>query len=427
MLIQEVNWLRSHAKKLCPFLKRTILDQWYRPHRRIPCFIHRPFKYFYQRWRKIPVIVQFEPTRDCESAKDIAQTVGCPVERELKLINAFSTRVNIKNLQLLLQDKNVKKVWYDREVRAVLDTASTTVQAKTAWPEGITGKSIGVAVLDTGIYNHPDLAGRIVAFKDFIKNETSPYDDNGHGTHVAGDIASNGSQSDSRYRAPASEANIIGVKVLDKMGSGSISNVIDGVQWSIENSKKYNIRILNLSLGSEATESYQDDPLCLALEKAWNNGLVVCAAAGNDGPDTKTINSPGIHPKIITVGAVNDRNNNMQIADFSSRGPTVDGLRKPDVLAPGVNIVSLRAPGSTTDNSNKHSRVDAHYTSLSGTSMATPICAGVIAQMLQVNPNLKPDQVKNILMSTARKLPNVDQNVQGEGVIDAGKAINRVK
>jgi serine protease AprX len=304
--------------------------------------------------------------------------------------------------------------------------ASPTVQAPPLWNAGFTGKGIVVAVVDTGIYEHPDLAGRIVAFKDLVNQQIRPYDDNGHGTHVAGDIASNGSQSNFLYRGPAPEAGLVGVKVLDKNGSGLLSTVIDGIQWCIDNRETTGIRVLNLSLGSPATESYTGDPLCQAVEKAWDSGIVVCAAAGNEGPEPRTISSPGIHPGIITVGAMNDMNTTSsgddRVADFSSRGPTIDDLTKPDVLAPGVNIISLRAPGSTLDKQNKQSRVGTWYSSLSGTSMATPVCAGVVAQLLQANGSLTPDRVKARLVETALKLDDLDPNTQGAGVINAQKA-----
>jgi serine protease AprX len=333
-------------------------------------------------------------------------------------------------MEKLIKNKLVKKIWYDREVKAVLDVASPTVQSPQLWEQGVTGRGIVVAVLDTGIYDHPDLYGRIVGFKDFVKNKTNPYDDNGHGTHVAGDIGSNGSQSGNSYRAPAPEASLVGVKVLDKDGTGRLSTVIEGIQWCIDNKESLGIRILSMSLGSTAIESYADDPVCQAVEKAWVNGLVVCVAAGNDGPQLKTITSPGIDPLVITVGAADDMDTvtpeDNQAAWFSSRGPTIDGLIKPDLLAPGVNIVSLRSPGSTLDKQNKKTRIDNWYIPLSGTSMATPVCAGVVAQLLQRDGSLTPDQVKKRLMVNACKLENLDSNTQGAGVIDAGRAAGAV-
>ncbi len=428
MIYHEVSWIRSNAGKLCPQVKKAALE-WYRPLKRIPCFLQKPIKFLKQLWRKIPVIVQMEETRSEEvTVKDFADSMGCLVHRELGLIHSFSTRVGAKQLESLAQNSHVRKIWYDREVKAVLDVAAPVVQAPLLWERDLTGRGVVVAVLDTGIYEHPDLSGRIVAFKDLVNQKTKPYDDNGHGTHCAGDIGANGSQSGFLYRGPAYEANFVGIKVLNKMGSGSLSTVIEGIQWCIDNKESLGVRVLSMSLGSTATESYVNDPVCQAVGAAWSSGIVVCVAAGNEGPDAGTVSSPGIAPQVITVGALDDNNTtdqgDDQVADFSSRGPTIDGLAKPDVLSPGVNIVSLRSPGSKLDKQNKKARLDKWYFSLSGTSMATPVCAGVVAQILQNNTSLTPDQVKARLIESAKKLGNLDPNIQGAGIIDADSAVD---
>lgn len=419
---REVAWIRNHSDKLCQTLRKAA-NEWYCPVKHVPCFLQKAVKYLKQRWRKVPVIVQADSSRTGEfSPREIAASAGCSVHRQLPLIDSFSTRVNAQKLELLARNSQVKRIWLDRDVKAVLDAASPTVQSPPLWNQGLTGKGIVVAVVDTGIYNHPDLSGRIVAFKDFVKNKMSPYDDNGHGTHVAGDIAANGSKSGSRYRGPAYEAGVVGVKVLDKMGSGQLSTVIEGVQWCTDNRDTLGIRVINMSLGAAASESYTDDPMCMAVEKAWLGGIVVCVAAGNEGPQAKTVGTPGIDPLVLTVGALNDSNTTAPgddlVADFSSRGPTVDGLTKPDVMAPGVNIISLRSPNSYIDKRNKQTRVNDWYTTLSGTSMATPVCAGVVALLLQHDRSLTPDMVKSRLMKSARTL-NLDPNIQGSGVVDA--------
>ena len=423
MILQEITWIRTNKHKFCPTLRTHALE-WYRPLRYVPCFMQKYFKFFKQRFRKIPIIVQMDDSKTMAcSPKSIANSTGCTIKRDLPLINAFSAKVNAKTLESLAQSNSIKKIWYDREVKTVLDIASQVTNSSNLWENDVTGKDVVVAVIDTGIYTHPDLSGRIIGFKDLISQKTDPYDDNGHGTHVAGDIASNGSQSEGVYKGPAPEAKLVGVKALNKMGSGSLSTVIDGIQWCIDNKDSLGISVINMSLGSEATVSYHEDPVCIAVEKAWKSGIVVCVAAGNSGPELKTIGSPGIDPLIITVGALDDANSlsfdDYSVADFSSRGPTIDNLIKPDIIAPGVNIVSLRSPGSIIDKQNKEARVGEWYTSLSGTSMATPVCAGVVAQILQYNPQLTPDQVKNHLIMTADPLPEVDQNIQGAGVINA--------
>lgn len=423
MDMQEIAWIRSSGSKLCPKLRHHTMEL-YRPSPLTPCFMQKLERYIKLRWRKIPVIIELKDVETGSmSTNALSSLTGCRIKKNLSVINSLSAEVNETLLKQLVENEQVKKIWYDSEVRAVLDIASPTVRAPMLWKEGLTGKGVVVAVLDTGIYQHPDLSGSIVGFKDFINNRTEAYDDNGHGTHVAGCV---GNQS-SDYKGPAPESGIVGVKVLNKIGSGSLSTIIEGVQWCIEQKSRLNIRIINLSLGGEAYQSYQDDPLCHAVEKAWYDGIVVCAAAGNSGPQNNTIGSPGIDPVIITVGASNDRDTrgpgNNTVADFSSRGPTIDGLEKPDVVAPGVDIVSLRSPRSLLDKSNKNARVNSWYFSLSGTSMATPICAGVVAQLLQVEDSLSPEQIKSILMGSAAQIPDVERNDQGAGVIDGEKAV----
>ncbi|SNR87677.1 serine protease AprX [Anaerovirgula multivorans] len=431
MIFHKVSWIRSHRHKFCPTL-RTMALEWYRPVNYVPCFIQKYFRIFKQSFRKIPVIVETnELGKMNQSVESLATSIGCKIDRKLHTINAFSTKVNAKTLELLAQNNNVKKIWYDREVKTLLDVASPTVGSTPLWNNNITGKDVVVVVMDTGIYEHPDLSGRIIAFKDFVNQKSHPYDDNGHGTHVAGDIAANGSQSNGNYRGPAPEAQLIGVKVLNKIGSGSLSVVIEGLQWCIDNKESLSIRVINMSLGAETTMPYSEDPVCMAVANAWEAGIVVCAAAGNSGPQNNTINSPGIHPSVITVGALDDRNTvsleDDSVADFSSRGPTIDGFEKPDIIAPGTDIISLRSPNSMLDKQNKQARIDEWYTSLSGTSMATPVCSGVIAQILQVNPSLTPDQVKELLIHTANPLEDVDANSQGAGIINVKNAIGLSK
>lgn len=427
MIFQEVSWIRSNINKLSPELRNLALE-WYRPFRFAPCFLQRLMKGMRQNVRRIPIIVQIQPSEDfAVSISSISRTCSCKRKKDLALIDSFTAKVNAKTMEKLVKDAGVKKVWLDGTIKAVLDVAAPAVHAADVWERSVTGKGIGVAVIDTGIYQHSDLAGRIVAFKDFVGNKTAAYDDNGHGTHVAGDIGSDGGKSDDKYRGTAPGCNLIGVKVLNGLGSGSLSTVIQGIQWCIDNKERYGIRVINMSLGSTASQSHEDDPVCQAVEKAWKQGIVVCVAAGNEGPEARTIASPGIDPEVITVGAVDDKNSidfkDDKVADYSSRGPTVDNLVKPDVLCPGTNIISLRSPDSTLDRSNKNARVGNDYMSLSGTSMATPVCAGIVALMLEANDKLKPAEVKEILKENAKPLPNVPENHQGAGLADAKECV----
>jgi serine protease AprX len=409
----------------------------YKPMRWIPCFLHRPIENVLKRFRAFPVIIEFHEgeksyIEGLSEVKDcLASHKRCKFHHEHQTIGSCSARMSVQAIQhMLTHCKHVKRVHFDREVKALLNVATPSVRADVLQQNGLTGRGITIAVIDTGVYPHPDLTARrnrIVAFRDFINNRTAPYDDNGHGTHCAGDAAGDGYSSNGQYRGPAPDANVVGVKVLDRGGSGSLSTIIAGIEWCINNRARYGINVLSMSLGAPASQPAASDPLVRVTEVAWNQGLVVCVAAGNEGPDPGTISSPGISPRVITVGAVNDLNSpsrtDDQIAPFSSRGPTIDGLVKPDLLCPGVNIISLRAPNSYLDTSYKSNRIGSSYFTESGTSMATPICAGIVAQLLQRNPALTPDQVKERLLNSTDSL-GLPANVQGHGYLNASKLLS---
>ena len=238
-----------------------------------------------------------------------------------------------------------------------------------------------------------------------------------HGTHVSGIIAGNGFSSKGKYMGIAPDSNIIGVKVLRDDGSGNISDVIAGIQWVVNNKEKYNIKVLTLSLGTKPKNKYENDPLCQAVDAAVASGITVTVAAGNSGPNPSTITSPAISPNVITVGACDDRKasrpGNITIADFSSAGPTQDGFKKPDILAPGIGINSL---------ANKSSE----YKELSGTSMAAPVVAGCAALLYEKNPQMTPLEIKRIIMDNADNL-GLDPNKQGAGLLNIKKIIDTVK
>lgn len=367
----------------------------------------------------LPVIIEMTPNAKEEERQEIKQLCQQrkrdEIVNELKYIPMVTATICQDTLREAAHHPGVKRIFYDQQVRAYLDVAVPTVTADEAHARwGLTGKGITVAVLDTGIEAHDDLTkpeNRLAGFNDLVGNETESYDDNGHGTHVAGIIAGNGYRSDGKYVGSAPEANLVGVKVLDNRGSGQVSTIMRGIDWCIQEKEQYNIRVINLSLGGPATEPYTDDPLSRMVEQAWHNGIVVCAAAGNEGPEPGTIGTPGFHPSIVTVGATYDQNTETteddKESEFSSRGPTVDHLNKPDVLAPGEKIVSLLAENSPLnrriERGDLSSPLDG-YVELSGTSMATPLCAGVAALLIQHNESLSPNDVKSILVSSSTHL-----------------------
>jgi serine protease AprX len=322
---------------------------------------------------------------------------------------------------------------------------------------GVTGRGIGIAVIDSGISAMNDdllydAAGRrsaaVVHFKDFTRDENPgvwtpdlPVDDFGHGTHVAGIIRGSGYDSNGRRRGIAPGADLIGLKVLDAEGHGHISDVIEALDYAVSLKKQYNLRVINISIGAGVFESYRLDPLAQATRRAVDAGIVVVAAAGNLGLDSNGepqyggITAPGNAPWVITVGASSHqgtaRRSDDSLAAFSSRGPTwIDFVAKPDLVAPGVGIESLADPHSTLYNELANYRLDGTrqtpfqpYLSLSGTSMAAPVVSGAIALILETNPTLTPNAVKAILEYTAQKRDQESALAQGAGLLNVHGAI----
>lgn len=306
------------------------------------------------------------------------------------------------------------------EAREKIAAAIDTLGIKKVWEKGFTGKGVTIVIIDSGIFPHPDLKDRMIAWHDFVNDKPQPYDEIGHGTHVSGDAGSDGKSSDGLYTGTAPNANLIGLKVANA------SDAIKALQWVMDNKSKFNIKVVNMSLGVDPAGSYRDDPWAQAAEKVVDAGIVTVVAAGNDY-QYGTIDTPGYDPKVITIGAFDDRGtadrSDDRIADFSSRGPTpFDNLPKPDLVGPGVNVTSTLSPGSLLDPL-KEPWEKQKYLSLSGTSMATPLVAGIIATILEANPDLTPLQVKEILMKTATRMPGYDGLTQGAGVPDPLKAL----
>ncbi|QUH19280.1 S8 family peptidase [Alkaliphilus sp. B6464] len=368
---------------------------------------------------RIPIIISGKDC-NCDDLEKFVSQMGGKIKYKLPIINSVAAYMPSMGIRSMAMERVTEKIFLDDYAYKLMNIATVTVGSDFANEHGLTGKNISIAVLDTGVFPHEDLTNpnnRIVAFKDFVGEKSQPYDDDGHGTHVAGIVAGNGFASRGKYMGIAPDANIVGVKVLGSDGGGSISDVIAGIQWTIDNRSKYNIKVMTLSLGTKPKGNYADDPLCQAVDAAVNSGITVVAAAGNSGPDSSTITSPAISPKVITVGACDDRkaktSKDISIADFSSRGPTPNGLKKPDILAPGVGINSL---------ANK----PMEYRSLSGTSMATPIVAGCAALLYESNSEITPSQVKSTITSNAHNL-GLKPDEQGTGLLDIRAIVNKME
>jgi serine protease AprX len=291
-----------------------------------------------------------------------------------------------------------------------------TLNVRPVWELGYDGSGVTVAVVDSGVAldhdfsaNPGDLnADRVLLQLGFNQDSTIIHDAFGHGTHVAGIIAGNGSGSDGFYQGVAPGVNLIGLKVSDDQGMAYESDTVEALQWIFDNKDTYNIRVVNLSIQSTVEGYYGESALNLAVEILWFNGVVVVASAGNEwsGEYVNTIKAaPANDPFIITVGASDemgssDRSDDV-ITPFTARGVSLSGYYKPEIIAPGKDIVSTLAGSSEWRNEHPDRFVKGGYFRISGTSMATPMVAGAAALLLQAEPDLTPDQVKFRLVSSS--------------------------
>jgi serine protease AprX len=379
------------------------------------------------------------------AAKEVKKEHGT-VKHALSIVGAVSARIKGVHILKLTRDDDVDYVVKDQKLHAQFDPALDSAKAGTpgileigapqAWSGlGVTGRGVGVAVVDSGVYAHPDLAGRIVAAIDFTSLAPTvsniPLGDlGGHGTHVAGLIAGDGTRSGGLYTGVAPNANIIDVRVIDGHGNSNVSIILRGLQWILANRATYNIKVVNMSLGATPMGSYKSDLMATATEILNFAGVAVVVSAGNTGPLAGTITTPGTDPYVITVGALDDNGTALRtddlMATFSSRGRTpFENLAKPDLVAPGRRMVSLRAPGSELDGLFPDRQVtvlgstSADYYRLSGTSMAAPVVSGTIALMFERNPNLSTAQVKSRLKSSATLLSFGTTLDRGAGLVNA--------
>ena len=403
--------------------------------------------------------------------------LGADITRRLPFIQSVAVRVPVRNLAKLAALPFVTHLSADMSVKKTDEFTVAESGAAVAWaaPYSVGGQGVTVAVVDSGIAIRPDLTDnlRLRGTMDYTVNgytfmPNMGSDACGHGTHVAGIIAGSGAQSTGSgythtYYGIAPKASILSVRVLDGQGQGTVSTVLAGLQWVVANKARYNIKVVNLSLGHPVGESYTTDPLCQAVEAAWKAGIVVVCAAGNDGralsvpipgmdnegygTNYGSVNSPANDPYVITVGAMkagptagraNDR-----IATYSGRGPSrLDTILKPDIVAPGNQVISTLSPNSTLANAYSgtnliplasyakvgNSTVASYsYFRLSGTSMAAPVVAGAAALLLQKDPSLTPDTVKARLMLSADKWAapggQFDPCTYGAGYLDIPAAL----
>jgi len=371
---------------------------------------------------------------DVEAA---AARLGLPVVRRLDQFVVLLA--NAEAIRRLREEPGIQGISGDLPVVAAMSVADAALAADQTRAgsqvpayQGVTGRGVGVAIVDSGITAHPALANKIVAAVSFVPDDPTPSDQFGHGTHIAGIVAGQGSAATAvtdRYRGGiAPGAHLISVKVLGRTGAGRTSDVIAGLDWVIAHKADYGIRIVNLSLGHPVTEPSVTDPLNAAVIRATASGILVVASAGNQGRDAEgrqvlgSITSPGNSPHALTVGAINMwdtiARDDDTVTTYSSRGPTkYEFAVKPDVVAPGNKIVSLEAAGSFLADTYPSERVAGKrsnaYRRMSGTSMSAAMISGAAALILEAAPNLTPRHVKMVVQAGASLMVS-------EGVIASG-------
>jgi serine protease AprX len=398
------------------------------------------------------VIVIEQPGRH-EDAVQAASRLGGTVGRRLSLIEEFTVDIARSAIPALraapavasvapnttLQLLGSDDLWGGSGSAGTMVRTVRAIEADDAWDDHVTGAGIDVAVIDSGVAPVDGLAaeGKVVNGPDLsfdLQAGSAPYVDRfGHGTHIAGIIAGRDNAispghepRDGEFAGVAPDARIVSVKVAGASGQTDVSQVIAAIDWVVQNrtSGDLNIRVLNLSFGTDGRQDYRIDPLAHAVEVAWRHGIVVVVAAGNAGEGLPGLVDPAYDPYVIAVAA-EDTGGTSQVSDdrvpaWSSRG---DGTRNPDLIAPGVTIQGLRVPGSTIDRMVPATTADTRFLRGSGTSQAAAVVSGAVALLLSDRPDLSPDQVKAMLMSSARQLPDVGADAQGSGLINVHRAL----
>lgn len=387
-------------------------------------------------------VIVVERTPASDAAERAVRAAGGSVGRALPLSGGFAADLPSSMQARLAAHPAVRTVTanaavtmsdtsYDLQKYDALppDTAWPTSTGLTAVPAGVDGRGVTVAVLDTGLTRNADLGDRVVARVDMAPDGTG-YDQYGHGSHMTGLVAGDGTASGGRWKGAAPGANIVSVKVAGWNGATDVSQVLAGLEWVAAHKEQYGIRVVSLSFGTDSSQKTSYDPLNHAVQRLWRSGVLVVVAAGNRGDGGSKIDKPGDDPYVVTVGAADTKmteaTGDDEVAPFSSRGPTADGIAKPDLLAPGISLVSHRAPDSTLDAMRPLARQGETYFRGSGSSQATALVAGTAALMLQAAPTLTPDETKAALVgTTSRDLAG--QSGAGSGLVHAGRAVQAAK
>lgn len=320
-------------------------------------------------------------------------------------INNFFIKTNYTNILNLSEENDVCFLSSPTKVTAQIFNAKTTINFDKLTSGKLCGQGITICFIDTGIYPHLDFIipkNRIKKFVDLTSNSKAMYDDNGHGTFVASVCCSSGKRKSGKYSGIAPLADIVMIKALDKNGETNSNKILDAMQYVYDHAKELNIKIVCMSFGADSIG--KNDPLQQGANALWDNGIIVVVAAGNSGPDNATIKSPGTSEKVITVGGLDSTDKqHLSVAEFSSRGPVKEKF-KPDLIAPSVNIAGANISS------------EEPYIKMSGTSVATPIVAGICAVILEQHTDWTPNQIKYYLVNHCTHL-SYDKNSEGFGYL----------
>lgn len=332
----------------------------------------------------------------------------CSVVSTYPFISAVGIKINNKNIFKISKLNMVSYITASTKVSCLLNKSKNVLHLN---KDLIVDNNFTCVVIDTGVSTTMDLVmpnNKLVYFKDLINNKKQAYDDNGHGTIVASALTGSGLVSGGKYSGIVQNQKIIAIKALNQYGETDAFTILDAFEWVYKNQKKYNIKVVCMSFGSNVLG--KNDPLILGAEALWDKGITVVVAAGNSGPEAESIKSPGASTKLITVGALDT--SNFQVAEFSSRGPIFNNY-KPDLVAPGVDIVA----------GCNYKLLGKHYSSMSGTSIATPIIAGIVCYLLSVNPRFTPFGIKNFLINNCIPITG-DKNKEGFGYFNGDILLN---
>ncbi|HVL81296.1 MAG TPA: S8 family peptidase [Actinomycetota bacterium] len=382
------------------------------------------------------------------AAGDAVRDAGGTVGLALPVASSVSALVPVRAVRSLEAQPGVVSVTPNDPIQMTQTSSDSTSTVRTVYARevgadrmrssGVDGTGVRVALIDTGVSPADPRDVRVASVPHpFVRDgerqaclnlsgEAHCRDSFGHGTFMAGLIAGTGASSGGRYTGIAPGAEIVSVKIAGRDGSADVTKLLAAIQWVVSFRQELGISVLNLSLGTNSRAPYQYDPLNYAVQRAWRAGITVVVSASNRGPARETISKPADDPLVLTVGATDDHGtpaiDDDRLPYFSSRGPTAHGLAKPDVVAPGSLLVSLRSPNSFVEASDPSGGVDANHRRASGTSMSAAVVSGVAALVHQARPDWGPDNVKHALMTTARPVADRDPLSVGRGVVHAPSA-----